>query len=255
MFGVRHRFIYLIGAAIALVVLTLYVQSSSRFAFAVATVDGRQVSAEEAKSLGLRAGESIFDQNLELVAEALSRRHGIGSATVSLELPDRIIVRTNRPDAEYLIFDHESNKLRALNHSGLVAPLDSVPVGLTGPVILGIRNLTLFEKPADFRLSRVTRALERLRERSNDWFAGISAIDFSSARLLVFSFDNYSFQALVDPLTIDRALLTLEKLTKAQLKEVMSARTVNLCYDGLITLSYDSPAQSNQNTNTKRVAH
>ncbi len=254
MFGVRDRFLYLFGVAISLVVLTLFVSSSSRFNFAVATVDGRQVGAGEASGLGLRAGESIFDQNLELVAEALSRRQGIGSATVTRELPGRIVVHTNRIDAEYLIFDHESNMLRALNRSGLVAPIDSIPADMTGPVLLGIKNLTLFEKPADFRLSRVTRALERLRDRSNDWFAGISAIDFSSSRLLVFSFDNYSFQALVDPLTIDRALLTLEKITTAQIKQAMSAKIVNLCYDGLITLSYDSRTLSNQNSDAKRVA-
>lgn len=246
MFGVRARFLYLFGATIALVVLTLYVSSSSRFTFAVATVDGRQVDAREARSLGLRAGERIFEQNLELVAEALSRRQGIGAATVTRELPDKIIIHTNRFDAKYLIFDHESNSLRALNHSGLVAPLDSIPVDMSGPVFLGIKNLTLFEKPADFRLSRVARALERLRERSKEWFSGISAIDFSSERLLVFSFDNYSFQALVDPLTIDRALLTLEKITTAQIKEVMSAKIVNLCYDGLITLSYGPQEKSNR---------
>lgn len=253
MFGVRAKFLYLFGVTIALVVLTLYVSTSSRFTFAVATVDGRQVDELEARSLGLRVGESIFEQNLELVAEALSRRQGIGAATVTRELPDKIIVHTNRFDTEYLIFDHETNSLMALNRSGLVTPLDSVPVDMRGPVFLGIKNLTLFEKAADFRLSRVSKALERLSERSEKWYAGISAIDFSSEHLLVLSFDNYSFQALVDPLTIDQALSTLEKMTTAQIKEVTSAKIVNLCYDGLITLSYDS--QENSNGDNRRVAH
>ena len=95
---------------------------------------------------------------------------------------------------------------------------------------------------------RHLRALERLRKRSEEWFAGISAIDFSFEDMLVFSFDNYSFQALVDPLTVEQALLTLEKLTAGQIKEVTGAKIVNLIYDGLITLSYDTRDKSNRNT-------
>ena len=248
MFGVRTGYLYLFGATIALVVVTLYVSSSSQFNFGVATVDGREAGAEEARSLGLRAGQNIFDQNLELVAEALSRRKGIGAAIVKRQLPDRIIIHTNRIKAEYLIFDHGSHSLLGLNRSGLVAPLDSIPPGMTGPILLGIKDIELFAKPRDFRLTRVTRALERLRKRSEEWFAGISAIDFSFEDMLVFSFDNYSFQALVDPLTVEQALLTLEKLTAGQIKEVTGAKIVNLIYDGLITLSYDTRDKSNRNT-------
>jgi len=254
MFDVRRGFLYLFGVTITLIVVTLYVSSSSQFALGVAMVDGREVGVEEASSLGLRTGENIFDQNLELVAEALSRREGIGAATVTRELPDRIIIHTNRINAKYLIFDQGSNCLRALTGSGLVAPLDSVPFDVTGPILIGIEDIELFEKPNDFRLTRVTRALELQRKRSEEWFAGISAIDFSFEGMLVFSFDNYAFQALVDPLTIDRALLTLEKITTAQIEVVNRAKIVNLIYDGLITLSYDTQYRSNRNEDIKRAS-
>ncbi|MFQ5606588.1 MAG: hypothetical protein ACE5GA_01470, partial [Candidatus Zixiibacteriota bacterium] len=85
---------------------------------------------------------------------------------------------------------------------------------------------------------RVISALERLRDRSEDWFAGISAVDFTSDSRLVLSFASFEFQALVDPLRIEEALHTLETLTAAHVEKAMSARVVDLRYDGMIVLSY-----------------
>lgn len=236
MSGMRKILIALAALTVALSCVTFTLEVTGHFALETAVVNGEPLSAAEAANFGLKVGESVFQQDCDVAAAVMCRREGIGSADVSIQLPNKILITTNQFAPELLLYDASGMRLLGLDDRRCVTPTPPSVSGYIGPTLMGLSGLTLYQKPNDFRVITVAQALEEFRNDHPEWYAAVSEIDFSRTDCLRISVDRFDFLTLAPADDLRAALETLFRMADGSPEALELAAQVDLRFTGQIVI-------------------
>lgn len=233
----RKILIGLAAMTVALSCVTFALEVSGHFALKRAMVNGEPLSNDEAANLGLRIGESVFQQDCEVAAAVMCRREGIGSADITIQLPDKILITTNNFDSDLLVYDAAGMRLLGLDDRQSVTPIPPSIAEYIGPTLHGLQDLKLYEKPSDFRVASVARDLEALKQEHLQWFMSICEIDFSQSDCLRISVDRFAFVTLAPADDLLLSLETLFRMADGSPEALENASSVDLRFTGQIVIT------------------
>jgi len=255
--GVRKGYRTLFLITVSLGVLLLALDTFGAFNLRQVTLDGAELKLADSRALGFAPGSSVFRQPLDVVANLMCRRQGIGSARVAVVSAHAVEIRTNQFSPAFLVYDARHKCLRGLTPDLTVAPLDVNQFVETTPMFIGLQGVALFERPTDFRLQTVVRELELLRERDKELFAAISAIDCSAEEYLTVSFRNNETLLKTTAAGISESITRLRALLDGAPDITGEPKLVDMRFAGLMIIPQDKRALREKTTTrrTKKNRH
>ncbi len=249
--GIRngYRALFIVTVSGALLLFTL--DSFGAFALKNVTLDGETVPIESSVALGFVPGASVLHQPLDATANMMCRRVGIGAAHVSVVSRHSINIRTNEFYPVYLVHDARSKVLRGLTAELVIVPLDTERDIKPAPMFIGLKDLELFERPADFRLEAIVQGLLALQDEDEKLYSTISAIDCSEDTYLTVSFLNTDMLLLTTAFNIDESISQLQAIISGASDITQEATVVDMRFEGLMIIPGENKPQSKR-TKKKR---
>lgn len=143
------------------------------------TLDGDTVTDWQG-GMGLWADQSVLDQPLDSLADALLARDDIHQVSIRYRLPDRIAIQTNQFSPVAFVVSERTGKLYGLDRGGRVVPLEATVENWERPVLVNAGVESLFAVCRDPRSEIVLCELEALQEGSEDIYRLVAEVDFAS---------------------------------------------------------------------------
>jgi hypothetical protein len=254
--GIRSGYRALFMVAVSVGTLLLALDAFGAFGLKRVTLDGELIPLEDSRALGLAPGSSVFQQRLDVTANMMCRRAGIGAAQVEIVSAHAVDIRTNQFESMFLVYDARSKRLRGLTSNLVVAPLDNNK--LTGkelesaPMFVGLAGIKLFERPTDFRLETIVADLRRLCDEDERLFVTLSAIDCSREDYLTVSFRNTDVVLKADALTFGEAIARFQTVITSASDITSETAVVDMRFDGLMIIPQTTGSSYNTQESRRR---
>ena len=183
---------------------------------------------------GLREGESIIDQPLDSLAEALLDRKDIYRVDLSYSLPDNLQIRVNNMSPVGFVLDRISGKLYGLDRQARLVELNQSETEWERPVFTSVKTGRLFSRCADVRIKVVLDQLEQLYEKNIDLYRLVDEVDFGNRTFLKVSLAglNYRLKLRSENFLTDMERF-VEFLTGFE-PDLEQVKMLDLCFDDMI---------------------
>ncbi|MDF1545637.1 MAG: hypothetical protein P1R58_11105 [bacterium] len=172
------------GLIIFSLALALTVNFTGLFVLEAVEVDGAAIE-NWPEQFNLLSSAPIMSLPVDSLASQMLSRKGVHKVDLSLTLPDKVVITTNRFEPVCLILSQSTGRMYALDQSGRVIPIPSNHQDAGMPVISGTECGRLYQRCRDQRLPSLIEDMVRLREENTDLYYLIEEIDLTESACAV----------------------------------------------------------------------
>lgn len=171
-----------------------------------------EVYSSALNGISLNQGQNILLAPLDEAVTYLMTIPWITKVQIDYDLPDGLVIRLNDVTPEALTLGADGSTIYGIDGRDRLIPYKKGIAKYELPLITGLKCPPMYQRPEDPRLGIIMRQVRQLKEKHQDFYQILSAIDLSSPDSVIVYMDGLPFHMVMFAGGLYRAVEDLKKL-------------------------------------------